>query len=69
MRSRANVRVTLRPKPHRHALSTARWYVNGEPVARGFIDETGVHEVILYNAPELFSIDEDTGRVLSHGWA
>ena len=66
MRRKSQRRVTLRPKPWRKTLETARFYVNGEPVARGYHDAVeGIVWVVHYNLVELFDIAADRdGEIL-----
>lgn len=66
-RRRANRRVTLAPKWWRSKLETARLYIDGAPVARGYEATDGVQWVAFYDVPELFDVDE-SGRVVHLGW-
>lgn len=63
---RFNRRVTVKPKPWGGALTTARLYVDGEPIARGYLDETGVVWTAAYRVVEMFDVTE-SGAVVSYG--
>lgn len=62
-RRRTHRRVSTRGRRVRH-------YVNGEPNALGRLGRDGVVTwLALYDVPEYFSISEETGKVVSHGYA
>lgn len=67
-RTRRSTHRRVSVRLNRGRLTAARFYVNGRAAARGFLGPGGVEWVAFYNLPELFDID-DTGRVISYGWA
>lgn len=64
---RVNRRVTLAPKPWWSKLETARLYVDGCALARGYEATDGVQWVAFYDVTELFDVD-GSGRVVHLGW-
>lgn len=67
MKRRTHRRVTARRRYPHSRFFTMRYYVDGRPVARGYVGPRRCAWTMLYDTPELFDVDDD-GELVKLGW-